>query len=146
MHEKCHIIHTDIKPENVLITMSHDNVKVMAQHAVVATKMNFKMSGSAVSTAPTHLHKKVDLCVYEVFYFQMQKMENVTKNKKKKLKKKAKKQRELLETQLAQMEGLTVDPNAINDALNSVPVSLFYFVIFWCRILRDCLLNFYIKL
>lgn len=28
MHEKCKIIHTDIKPENVLITMSHEDIKV----------------------------------------------------------------------------------------------------------------------
>lgn len=78
MHEKCQIIHTDIKPENVLVTMSHDDVKVrtflspfqylsllqlMAQHAVVATKMNFKLSGSAVSTAPVHVQKKVCLTV-----------------------------------------------------------------------------------
>ncbi|CAI4231063.1 unnamed protein product [Auanema sp. JU1783] len=109
MHEKCHIIHTDIKPENVLVTMSHDEVKAMAQHAVVATKMNLKLSGSAVSTAPLHVQKK--------------KQENLTKNKKKKLKRKAKKQRELLESQLAQMEGLTVDANAITEVLNSAPNS-----------------------
>lgn len=125
MHEKCQIIHTDIKPENVLITMSHENIKIMAQHAVVATKMNFKMSGSAISTAPSHMHKKVYLLDHNLTYIQMQKMENVTKNKKKKLKKKAKKQRELLESQLALMEGLTVDPNVMNDVLISAPVSFF---------------------
>lgn len=27
LHEKCHIIHTDIKPENVLVTMTHEQVR-----------------------------------------------------------------------------------------------------------------------
>lgn len=27
LHEKCQIIHTDIKPENVLVTMSHEQVR-----------------------------------------------------------------------------------------------------------------------
>lgn len=27
LHEKCNIIHTDIKPENVLVTMSHEQVR-----------------------------------------------------------------------------------------------------------------------
>lgn len=26
LHEKCQIIHTDIKPENALVTMSHEEV------------------------------------------------------------------------------------------------------------------------
>lgn len=43
----------------------------------------------------------------------------MSKNKKKKLKKKRKKQRELLEQQLVQMEGLTVDPNIVLASLNS---------------------------
>lgn len=34
-------------------------LQLMAQHAVVATKMNLKLSGSAVSTAPSHVQKKV---------------------------------------------------------------------------------------
>lgn len=55
----------------------------------------------------------------------------MTKNKKKKLKKKAKKQRELLETQLAQMEGLTVDPSAITEVLSNANVSFNVFLLFF---------------
>ncbi|CAI5444333.1 unnamed protein product [Caenorhabditis angaria] len=107
MHEKCQIIHTDIKPENVLITMSREEVKIMAQHAVVARKMNMKLSGSAVSTAPMHMQKKIQ--------------ENISKNKKKKLKKKAKKQREKLEAELAGLEGLKMDANGLQEAYQNAP-------------------------
>lgn len=81
----------------------------MAQHAVVARKMNMKMSGSAVSTAPDHLVKMAQ--------------ENMTKNKKKKMKKKAKKQREKLEAELAGLEGLKMDANGLQEAYNNAPVS-----------------------
>lgn len=76
----------------------------MAQHAVAAAKLNVKMSGSAVSTAPAHLHKKVE--------------ESMTRNRKKKLKKKRKKQQKLMEQQLAQVEGLAVDADIIQNALS----------------------------
>ncbi|VDM37732.1 unnamed protein product [Toxocara canis] len=109
LHEKAHIIHTDIKPENVLVTLSHEQVKQIAAEAMIAGKMGFKMSGSAVSTAPSHIVKKVE--------------EAMSKNKKKKLKKKRKKQRELLEQQLSQMEGLAVDVQSLNGVLSS-PTSL----------------------
>ncbi|VDK76829.1 unnamed protein product [Litomosoides sigmodontis] len=105
LHEKCQIIHTDIKPENVLVTMAHEQVRRIAAEAILSGKMGFKLSGSAVSTAPQHMVKKVE--------------EAMSKNKKKKLKKKRKKQRELLEQQLVQMEGLTVDPNVVLASLNS---------------------------
>ncbi|MCP9258062.1 SRSF protein kinase 1, partial [Dirofilaria immitis] len=82
LHEKCQIIHTDIKPENVLVTMTHEQVRRIAAEAILSGKMGFKLSGSAVSTAPQHMKKR-------------------------------KKQRELLEQQLVQMEGLTVDPNIV---------------------------------
>ncbi|VDD97384.1 unnamed protein product [Enterobius vermicularis] len=47
----------------------------------------------------------------------------MTKNKKKKLKRKRKKQRELLEKQLSEMEGVAVDPSAVNGFLAS-PTSI----------------------
>uniref|UniRef100_A0A914UL46 non-specific serine/threonine protein kinase n=1 Tax=Plectus sambesii TaxID=2011161 RepID=A0A914UL46_9BILA len=110
LHEKCKIIHTDIKPENVLVTMTHDQIKQMAEDAVIAGKMGFKMSGSAVSTAPMSVQKQIE--------------EQMSKNRKKKMKKKRKKQRELFEQQLQQLEGLAVDvksPTSPGSA--SAPVS-----------------------
>ncbi|CAJ0578609.1 unnamed protein product, partial [Mesorhabditis spiculigera] len=105
LHDKCRIIHTDIKPENVLVTMSKEEIKVMAQHAVVSNKMNFRLSGSAVSTAPKHIQEKAAGAM--------------TKNKKKKLRKKRKKQRELLEQQLANVEGLAVDASAVHHVIQT---------------------------
>ncbi|KAI1714417.1 protein kinase domain-containing protein [Ditylenchus destructor] len=97
LHSKCQIIHTDIKPENVLVSMSRDEVRKMAGDAILAGKLGVQMSGSAVCTAPKKFKKMME--------------EGVSKSKKKKLKKKRKKQRELLEQQLKEMEGLKVDPH-----------------------------------
>ncbi|KAI1716658.1 protein kinase domain-containing protein [Ditylenchus destructor] len=97
LHSKCQIIHTDIKPENVLVSMSRDDVRKMAGDAILAGKLGVQMSGSAVCTAPKKFKKMME--------------EGVSKSKKKKLKKKRKKQRELLEQQLKEMEGLKVDPH-----------------------------------
>uniref|UniRef100_A0A0N5AQF5 non-specific serine/threonine protein kinase n=1 Tax=Syphacia muris TaxID=451379 RepID=A0A0N5AQF5_9BILA len=80
LHENCRIIHTDMKPENVLVTLSRDQIR-----QVEAT---------------------------------------MTKNKKKKLKRKRKKQRELLEKQLSEMEGVAVDPSSVNGFLAS-PASVY---------------------
>ncbi|VDN31397.1 unnamed protein product [Gongylonema pulchrum] len=36
LHEKCHIIHTDIKPENVLVTLTHDQVRRVSLHVLIS--------------------------------------------------------------------------------------------------------------
>ncbi|KAL3076270.1 hypothetical protein niasHS_013541 [Heterodera schachtii] len=94
LHDKCHIIHTDIKPENVLITMSHEEIKKLAEDAILAGKTGRDMSGSAVCSSKKAL-KKMD--------------ETLTKNKKKKLKKKRKRHRDILEQQLKEIEGMSVE-------------------------------------
>uniref|UniRef100_A0A914GW16 non-specific serine/threonine protein kinase n=1 Tax=Globodera rostochiensis TaxID=31243 RepID=A0A914GW16_GLORO len=94
LHEKCHIIHTDIKPENVLITMSHEEIKKMAEDAILAGKAGNAMSGSAVCSSK-RAFKKME--------------ETLTKNKKKKLKKKRKRHRDILEQQLKEVEGMSVE-------------------------------------
>ncbi|XP_070695848.1 SRSF protein kinase 1b isoform X2 [Pempheris klunzingeri] len=89
LHTKCKIIHTDIKPENILLTVNEPYIKKMAAEATQWQKTGAAPpSGSAVSTAPAPK--------------QTAKM---SKNKKKKMKKKQKKQAELLEKRIQEMEG-----------------------------------------
>ncbi|XP_047666229.1 SRSF protein kinase 1b isoform X6 [Tachysurus fulvidraco] len=90
LHTKCKIIHTDIKPENILMTVDESYIRKLAAEATEWQKSGAPPpSGSAVSTAPAPK--------------QMVKM---SKNKKKKLKKKQKRQAELLEKRILDIEGL----------------------------------------
>uniref|UniRef100_H3CMV0 non-specific serine/threonine protein kinase n=1 Tax=Tetraodon nigroviridis TaxID=99883 RepID=H3CMV0_TETNG len=53
LHAKCKIIHTDIKPENILLTVNEPYIKKMAAEATQWQKSGAAPpSGSAVSTAP----------------------------------------------------------------------------------------------
>ena len=66
LHRKCSIIHTDIKPENVLVTADVDSIQKMAGEAVFSYHYDVKMSSSSVNTAPEdqrycHKYKKVKL-------------------------------------------------------------------------------------
>ncbi|CAB1426632.1 unnamed protein product [Pleuronectes platessa] len=89
LHTKCKIIHTDIKPENILLTVNEPYIKKMAAEATQWQKSGAAPpSGSAVSTAPPP-----------------KPMAKMSKNKKKKMKKKQKKQAELLEKRIQEMEG-----------------------------------------
>ncbi|XP_051967015.1 SRSF protein kinase 1-like isoform X1 [Xyrauchen texanus] len=94
LHTKCKIIHTDIKPENILMDVNEAYVKRLAAEATDWQKSGAPPpSGSAVSTAPAPK--------------QMAKM---SKNKKKKMKKKQKRQAELLEKRILEIEGLEKGP------------------------------------
>ncbi|XP_047439106.1 SRSF protein kinase 1b isoform X2 [Mugil cephalus] len=89
LHTKCKIIHTDIKPENILLTVNEPYIKKMAAEATQWQKTGaVPPSGSAVSTAPAP-----------------KPMAKMSKNKKKKMKKKQKKQAEMLEKRIQEMEG-----------------------------------------
>ncbi|XP_071332161.1 SRSF protein kinase 1a isoform X2 [Trachinotus anak] len=94
LHTKCEIIHTDIKPENILMSVDEPYVRKLAAEATEWQRAGAPPpSGSAISTAPAPK--------------QTVKM---SKNKKKKLKKKQKRQAELLEKcimDLAEMEKTT---------------------------------------
>lgn len=89
LHSKCKIIHTDIKPENVLICLTPEQIKSLALDSIKATKAGVRLSASATSTAPRDL--------------QTQLQKTMSKNKKKKLKRKMKKNRQKLETELAEL-------------------------------------------
>lgn len=90
LHTKCKIIHTDIKPENILLTVNEPYIKMMAAEATQWQKTGTAPpSGSAVSTAPALKPPTAKM----------------SKNKKKKMKKKQKKQAELLEKKIQEMEG-----------------------------------------
>lgn len=90
LHTKCKIIHTDIKPENVLICVDENYVRKLACHATQMRTMGVRLPTSLISTAPKE--------------FQGQNPNGkMSKNKKKKLKKKAKRQNELLKKQMEQI-------------------------------------------
>lgn len=87
LHTKCKIIHTDIKPENVLVCVTEDYIRRLACEVAEMHQLGIKLPTSLVSTAP----------VQELTQIKM------SKNKKKKLKKKAKRQSELLKLQMEQI-------------------------------------------
>lgn len=95
LHSKCKIIHTDIKPENVLICVSEEYIRKLACEATELYTMGVKLSTSLISTAPKELLETSNT--------------KMSKNKKKKLKKKAKKQCELLKKQMQQMEEVEME-------------------------------------
>merc|ERR1712008_207670 len=54
LHSKCQIIHTDIKPENILMCVDEGYIRKLAYEATQWQKMGLKLPGSLVSTAPKH--------------------------------------------------------------------------------------------
>ncbi|KAI1890516.1 hypothetical protein AGOR_G00154500 [Albula goreensis] len=94
LHTKCKIIHTDIKPENILMNVNEPYVRRLAAEATEWQRAGAPPpSGSAVSTAPVQKPTT-----------------KMSKNKKKKLKKKQKRQAELLEKRILELEELERGP------------------------------------
>uniref|UniRef100_A0A8C2WEI8 non-specific serine/threonine protein kinase n=1 Tax=Chinchilla lanigera TaxID=34839 RepID=A0A8C2WEI8_CHILA len=90
LHTKCGIIHTDIKPENILFSVEEQYIWRLAAEATDWQRSGaLPPSGSAVSTAP-----------------QAKPADRMSKNKKKKLKKKQKRQAELLEKRMQEIEDM----------------------------------------
>ncbi|MCI4380589.1 hypothetical protein PGIGA_G00241710 [Pangasianodon gigas] len=88
LHTKCKIIHTDIKPENILLDVTDVYVRRLAAEATLWQKAGAPPpSGSSVSTAPRDKQTG-----------------KLSKNKKKKLKRKAKRQQRLLDERLQDLQ------------------------------------------
>ncbi|CAG7721142.1 unnamed protein product [Allacma fusca] len=113
LHTKCKIIHTDIKPENILMCVDDQHVRNLAHEATTWQKLGMKLPGSAVSTAPKE--------------YKRQDESKMSKNKKKKLKKKAKKQAQLLEEQNRHFQDAELlnsqQSNGPNSTLDTVTVT-----------------------
>ncbi|GFU36152.1 hypothetical protein NPIL_435001 [Nephila pilipes] len=104
LHKQCKIIHTDIKPENILIAVDESYVRKLAYEATQWQKMGIRLPGSLVSTAPKEFRDPNPNT-------------KMSKNKKKKMRKKAKRQQELLEMQMQQLEELEMEENFNQDRI-----------------------------
>jgi len=60
LHNVCHIIHTDIKPENILVCVNSSQVSKMAAQATFCHKHGLKLPESAVSSAPKELMSSLE--------------------------------------------------------------------------------------
>ncbi|XP_076344638.1 SRSF protein kinase 3-like isoform X2 [Tachypleus tridentatus] len=106
LHSKCKIIHTDIKPENILLAVDKSYVRRLAYEATQWQKMGVRLPGSLVSTAPRGFRGTDPNA-------------KMSKNKKKKLRKKAKRQQELLEKQMQQLEALEMEQHQVDNGSGS---------------------------
>ncbi|XP_074600425.1 SR splicing factor protein kinase isoform X2 [Brevipalpus obovatus] len=87
LHTKCQIIHTDIKPENILIEVDENYIRRLAFEATMWHKQGIRLPQSLISTAPKEQLEPIP-------------GKKISKNKKRKLKKRVQKQQQLLEIQL----------------------------------------------
>lgn len=109
LHSKCQIIHTDIKPENILIAVDEVYVRKLAYEATQWQKMGLRLPGSLVSTAPKELRGGPVVAGPDAGGAGGGTSAKMSRNKKKKLRKKAKRQQELLERQMQQLEELDME-------------------------------------
>lgn len=102
LHTKCQIIHTDVKPENVLLCVDDAYINKIANEATEMVSNGVKLPTSLISTAP------------EEFQQQQPPTGKLSKTKKKKLKKKAKMQNQLIKLRMEHLEQLQNDDGAKN--------------------------------
>ncbi|KAG7276509.1 hypothetical protein CRUP_021289 [Coryphaenoides rupestris] len=88
LHTKCKIIHTDIKPENILLDVDEMYIRRLAAEATIWQRAGAPPpSGSSVSTAPRDAQ-----------------VGKVSKNKKKKMKRKARRHQRLLDERIVDLQ------------------------------------------
>ena len=104
LHRKCQIIHTDMKPENVLMCVDETHVRHLAQEAAEWQRLGIKPSGNAVATVSMNDHRNACGFSYQNALDGSDPNNKISKNKKKKLRKKQKRIQTLLETQQKQIE------------------------------------------
>uniref|UniRef100_A0A671NAH3 non-specific serine/threonine protein kinase n=1 Tax=Sinocyclocheilus anshuiensis TaxID=1608454 RepID=A0A671NAH3_9TELE len=92
LHTKCQIIHTDIKPENILMSVDELYIRRLAAEATEWQKAGAPPPSGSAGTTALHTAPKM------------------SKNKKKKLKKKQKRQAELLEKCIMDLEEMEIGP------------------------------------
>lgn len=108
LHTKCKIIHTDIKPENVLVCVDESYIRKLAAEATELHSLGLRLPHSLISTAPKEFQEQVVNA-------------KMSRNKKKKLKKKAKRQSMLLKKQMEQIEEIEEQKKV--EVTDSAPMS-----------------------
>lgn len=109
LHTKCQIIHTDVKPENVLLCVDDSYINKIANEATEMVSNGVKLPTSLVSTAPEEFQQQAPTG-------------KLSKTKKKKLKKKAKMQNQLIKLRLEHLEQINHEEGGKNgdkDALET---------------------------
>uniref|UniRef100_A0A5S6R4F7 non-specific serine/threonine protein kinase n=1 Tax=Trichuris muris TaxID=70415 RepID=A0A5S6R4F7_TRIMR len=104
LHTKCKIIHTDIKPENVLLCKDPTEVADMAKDTLLKCKMGLKLSVSAVCTASL-LSKHEGAKMASGDHGQV----SISKNRKKRERHKRRKRQRALEEQLLAELGIALE-------------------------------------
>lgn len=102
LHTKCKIIHTDIKPENILLTVDDESIKQLAYDATMKLKQGQSLPESLISNVPNPKAASTNSASNQTLN------PKTSRNKKKKLRARLKKNRSRLEGDL--MEYLSLNP------------------------------------
>lgn len=107
LHTKCQIIHTDIKPENVLICVGDSYIRKIAHEANEMVSMGLKMPSSLISTAPEEFQEPSA-------------NGKLSKTKKRKMKRKAKMQNELIRMQMEHIQSMELEKTLKDESMTNV--------------------------